>query len=101
MPNITLNISNQTYRNARIWCAQNDTSMSRAVQEYLERLINNSAGEIADCHCAMPQLQPAATRNTYSSRQSQVPPSLMRILCRLRSDSTACPLPRKNPPRKA
>jgi hypothetical protein len=38
MPNITVTVSEQAYRAARIWAAQNDTSVSAVVQYCIERL---------------------------------------------------------------
>ena len=38
MRNITVSISDETYREARIWAARNNTSVSAAVQYVLENL---------------------------------------------------------------
>jgi hypothetical protein len=38
MRNITVSISDQAYRDARVWCAKRDTSVSRVVQTFLEDL---------------------------------------------------------------
>jgi len=38
MRNITVTISDQAYRDARVWCAKRDTSVSRVVQTFLEDL---------------------------------------------------------------
>jgi hypothetical protein len=38
MRNITVSISDQTYRDIRVWCAKRDTSVSRVVQTFLEDL---------------------------------------------------------------
>jgi hypothetical protein len=38
MPNITVTVSEEAYRNARVWAAQNDTSISAVVQYCIERL---------------------------------------------------------------
>ena len=36
--NITVTVSEQTYRNARIWAAENNTSLSAAVEYVLENV---------------------------------------------------------------
>jgi hypothetical protein len=38
MRNITVSISDQTYREIRVWCAKRDVSVSRVVQTFLEDL---------------------------------------------------------------
>jgi hypothetical protein len=38
MPNITVTVSEKAYRNARVWAAQNSTSISAVVQYCIERL---------------------------------------------------------------
>ncbi len=38
MPNITVTVSEAAYRAARIWAAENDTSVSAAVQYCIEHL---------------------------------------------------------------
>jgi hypothetical protein len=38
MPNVTVQLSDDSYRRARVWCAQNDTNVSRAVRDILEFL---------------------------------------------------------------
>jgi hypothetical protein len=38
MPNITVTVSEGVYRNARVWAAQNDTSISAVVQYCIERM---------------------------------------------------------------
>lgn len=38
MRNITVSVADETYRQARVWAAENDTSISAAVQYMLENL---------------------------------------------------------------
>jgi hypothetical protein len=38
MPNITVTVSEDVYRNARVWAAQHDTSISAIVQYCIERM---------------------------------------------------------------
>jgi hypothetical protein len=38
MRNITVAIHDKTYHDARVWCAQRDTSVSAVVQSFLEDL---------------------------------------------------------------
>ena len=38
MPNITVTVSEDAYRAARVWAAQNDTSISAVVQYCIEHL---------------------------------------------------------------
>jgi hypothetical protein len=38
MRNITVSISDQTYRDIRVWCARRNTSVSHVVQTFLEDL---------------------------------------------------------------
>ena len=38
MKNITVSLSDEAYRGARIWAAERDTSVSALVREYLESL---------------------------------------------------------------
>jgi hypothetical protein len=38
MPNITVTVSEEAYRRARVWAAENDTSISAVVQYCIERL---------------------------------------------------------------
>jgi hypothetical protein len=38
MPNITVTVSEEAYRAARVWAAQNDTSTSALVKFCIERL---------------------------------------------------------------
>ena len=36
--NVTLTVNEETYREARAWCARRDTCVSRVVQTFLNRL---------------------------------------------------------------
>jgi len=38
MPNITVTVSEDAYRKARVWAAENDTSVSAVVQYCIEHL---------------------------------------------------------------
>jgi hypothetical protein len=38
MPNITVSVSQSAYRNARVWAAKNDMSVSAVVQYCIQRL---------------------------------------------------------------
>ncbi len=40
MPNVTVHVSETAYREARIWCAAHDTSLSATVQLCIENLPN-------------------------------------------------------------
>jgi hypothetical protein len=40
MPNITVTVSESSYRDARVWAALHNTSVSAIVQYYIERLPN-------------------------------------------------------------
>ncbi len=40
MPNITVTVSESAYRQARVWAAKNNTSVSAVVQYCIERLPN-------------------------------------------------------------
>jgi hypothetical protein len=73
MPNVTVQVSRETYRNARIWCAQNNTNVSRIVRDILEFLPHMSALRIAlyrSTNSAAPTAaeQPAGTGSRERSR---------------------------------
>ncbi len=74
MKNITISIDDETYRNARIWAALHNTSVSAVVRDLLERLRG-------------------ARRTTPSSPSAHAP--YQRKICQ------ACPLAKMqiNPPR--
>jgi len=42
MRNITVSVSDQAYRRARVWAAERDTSLSRVVQYLIETLPTTS-----------------------------------------------------------
>ncbi|HEV2136240.1 MAG TPA: hypothetical protein VGR47_18520 [Terracidiphilus sp.] len=46
MPNVTVQLSKQAYRYARIWCAKHETNISRTVREILETLPRISAAKL-------------------------------------------------------
>jgi len=62
MPNITVTVSEDAYREARVWAAQNDTSISAVVQYCIERLPG------------MPIAQTAAAATTRRPRETPPPP---------------------------
>ena len=67
MPNVTVQVSPETYRSARIWCARNNTNVSKAVRQILESLPNLSPGKIANCHSANSAAQAAAAKQSENS----------------------------------
>lgn len=46
MPNVTVNVDAETYRNARIWAAKNNTTISSAVRDVLRFMPRFSAQNI-------------------------------------------------------
>jgi len=63
MRNITVTVSDQSYRQARIWAAQRDTSVSAVVQYLLQTLpgIKRAAAEFP---VAKPEAIPAETASS-------------------------------------
>ena len=49
MPNISVKLSTKEYRSARMWCAQNDTNVSKIVRELLQNLPGMSLVKIRSC----------------------------------------------------
>jgi hypothetical protein len=47
MRNITVCVSDEIYKAGRIWAAQNDTTLSAAVREYLQTLIRGDEFALA------------------------------------------------------
>jgi hypothetical protein len=68
MRNITVKISDNTYRDARVWAARQDTSISEVVQYLLQTLPTN-----ARAARAFPLANPrtANTRAASSANQSE------------------------------
>jgi hypothetical protein len=62
MPNITVTVSEEAYRAARVWAAQNDTSISAVVQYCIQRLLRP------------PIAQSAAAATTRRPRETPLPP---------------------------
>jgi hypothetical protein len=62
MPNITVTVSEEAYRAARVWAAQNDTSISAVVQYCIQRLPR------------LPIAQSAAAATTRRPRETPLPP---------------------------
>ena len=61
MPNVTIKLPHQTYRQARIWAAQNDLSLSKAFRLFLEHLPGMSAIKLrAPVPAGVAGAQPAA-----------------------------------------
>ena len=52
MPNVTIKLPHQTYRQARIWAAQHDLSISKAFRIFLEQLPGLSAIKLRAAHAA-------------------------------------------------
>jgi hypothetical protein len=46
MKNITVSISDELYLAARIWAAQNETSVSKLVKEFLESISDEHGPEV-------------------------------------------------------
>jgi hypothetical protein len=47
MKNITVSVSDKSYREARVWAAQHDSSLSRVVQYLIETLPGIRRAELA------------------------------------------------------
>ena len=63
MRNITVTVSDQTYRQARVWAAQRDTSVSAVVTYLLHTLPGMSRAEAAFPAAKPPQNRPAAAQS--------------------------------------
>lgn len=63
MRNITVTVSDQTYRQARIWAAQRDTSVSAVVQ-YLLQTLPGIARATAAFPVANPDTEPTKTASS-------------------------------------
>ncbi len=50
MPNVTIKLPAETYRKARIWAVNNETSLSRAFRLFLEALPSFSAIRLREVH---------------------------------------------------
>jgi len=69
MPNITVTVSEVAYRKARVWAAQNDTSISAVVQYCIERLPRLAIA------------QTAAAATTRRPRGTPPPPGVKNMGC--------------------
>jgi hypothetical protein len=63
MRNITVTVSDQSYRQARVWAAQRDTSVSAVVQYLLQTLPGISRATTAFPVAKPPQNSPAAAQS--------------------------------------
>jgi hypothetical protein len=63
MRNITVTVSDQTYRQARIWAAQRDTAVSAVVQYLLQTLPGIARATTAFPVAKPPQNEPAAAQS--------------------------------------
>jgi hypothetical protein len=63
MRNITVSVSDQAYRRARVWAAERDTSLSRVVQYLIETLPTVSRAARAFPVAKSPSVEPVSSNN--------------------------------------
>jgi hypothetical protein len=54
MPNITVSVDFRTYREARVWAAQNDTTVTALVRRFLESHIQYERQRLRDSEGPVP-----------------------------------------------
>lgn len=73
MPNVTITLTQEAYRNARVWAAQHDTTITAAVRIFLEKAPELSAAKLGiprRGHSPAPA-NPAARTQTSSAAQNR------------------------------
>lgn len=77
MPNVTITLTYEEYRNARIWAALNDTTVTAAIRTIVQTLPILSAGKIgilprSDSRVARPAAPSAKAANIPSEQRQSV-----------------------------
>lgn len=62
MPNVTITIPAETYRKARVWAAENNTTVTRAVRDLLDAMPRLSADRIRSLRSEFPARATSANR---------------------------------------
>jgi hypothetical protein len=76
MPNVSVKLSMKEYRDARIWCARNDTCVSIIVREIRQNLPLMSLAKIQGCSRGVIPPGPSTTATSQTAASAPASPQL-------------------------